>query len=77
MDNLLQRELCQTLTGGEIFSRLPWSTRSTTYHRIAIAPLYPGLRRFKKGRGFSQWTGNDSKALMKVSGPHLLNAYNP
>lgn len=34
--------------------------------RIAIAPPFPGLRRFPEGRGFSQWTGNDSKALMKV-----------
>jgi len=34
--------------------------------RIAVVPPYPGLRRFKQGRGFNQWTGNDSKALMKV-----------
>ena len=34
---------------------------------IAIAPPFPGLRRFPQGRGFKQWTGNDSKALMKVS----------
>ncbi|KAF9790606.1 hypothetical protein BJ322DRAFT_1104263 [Thelephora terrestris] len=34
--------------------------------RIALAPLFPGLRRFKQGRNFKQWTGNDSKALMKV-----------
>jgi hypothetical protein len=33
---------------------------------MAIAPLYPGLRRFKQGRNFKQWTGDDSKALMKV-----------
>ena len=37
-----------------------------TPHRIALAPLFPGLRRFKQGRNFKQWTGNDSKALMKV-----------
>jgi hypothetical protein len=24
------------------------------------------LRRFPEGRGFKQWTGDDSKALMKV-----------
>jgi hypothetical protein len=34
--------------------------------RIALAPPFPGLRRFKQGRNFQQWTGNDSKALMKV-----------
>ena len=37
-----------------------------TLHSIALAPLFPGLRRFKQGRNFKQWTGNDSKALMKV-----------
>ncbi|KAG1720956.1 uncharacterized protein EDB91DRAFT_1240357 [Suillus paluster] len=29
--------------------------------------LFAGLRRFPEGRGFKQWTGDDSKALMKVS----------
>jgi hypothetical protein len=33
---------------------------------IAIAPPFAGLRRFPDGRGFKQWTGDDSKALMKV-----------
>ena len=33
---------------------------------IALAPPFPGLQRFKQGRNFQQWTGNDSKALMKV-----------
>jgi hypothetical protein len=36
-------------------------------YRISLAPPFPGLRRFKDGRNFSQWTGNDSKALMKAS----------
>ncbi|KAJ6540708.1 hypothetical protein B0H19DRAFT_1313483 [Mycena capillaripes] len=27
---------------------------------------FPGLRRFPDGRDFSQWTGDDSKALMKI-----------
>lgn len=36
------------------------------YYRIAAAPHFPGLRRFPEGRGFKQWTGDDSKALMKV-----------
>ncbi|KAG6807820.1 hypothetical protein H0H92_006325 [Tricholoma furcatifolium] len=33
--------------------------------RIAAVPPFPGLRRFPEGRGFKQWTGDDSKALMK------------
>uniref|UniRef100_A0A0W0FJN9 C2H2-type domain-containing protein n=1 Tax=Moniliophthora roreri TaxID=221103 RepID=A0A0W0FJN9_MONRR len=39
--------------------------------RIAAAPLFPSLRRFPEGRGFKQWTGNDSKALMKVYLPAI------
>ncbi|THH16005.1 hypothetical protein EW146_g4567 [Bondarzewia mesenterica] len=34
--------------------------------RIAAALAFPGLRRFPDGRGFKQWIGDDSKALMKV-----------
>ncbi|KIL58007.1 hypothetical protein M378DRAFT_15867 [Amanita muscaria Koide BX008] len=34
--------------------------------RIAVVPPFPGIRRFPEGRGFKQWTGSDSKALMKV-----------
>ncbi|TBU53492.1 hypothetical protein BD310DRAFT_774757, partial [Dichomitus squalens] len=39
--------------------------------RIAAAPSFPGLRRFPDGRNFSQWTGNDSKALMRVYLPAI------
>ncbi|KAI1783291.1 hypothetical protein LXA43DRAFT_977191 [Ganoderma leucocontextum] len=39
--------------------------------RIAAAPHFPGLRRFPEGRGFKQWTGDDSKALMKVYLPAI------
>ena len=34
--------------------------------RISAVPIFPGLRRFPDGRDFAQWTGDDSKALMKV-----------
>ncbi|KAH8979145.1 hypothetical protein EDB86DRAFT_2814988 [Lactarius hatsudake] len=34
--------------------------------RISAVPPFPGLRRFPDGRDFAQWTGNDSKSLMKV-----------
>lgn len=36
------------------------------FSSIALAPPFVGLRRFPQGRGFKQWTGDDSKALMKV-----------
>ncbi|KAI0323375.1 hypothetical protein GY45DRAFT_1264667 [Cubamyces sp. BRFM 1775] len=44
--------------------------------RIAASPAFPGLRRFPQGRNFKQWTGNDSKALMKVFLP-ALSGYVP
>ncbi|KAJ4497758.1 hypothetical protein C8R41DRAFT_894448 [Lentinula lateritia] len=34
--------------------------------RLATVPAFPGLRRFPHGRRFKQWTGDDSKALMKI-----------
>ncbi|ETW85029.1 hypothetical protein HETIRDRAFT_308646 [Heterobasidion irregulare TC 32-1] len=40
--------------------------------RIAVVPAFPGLRRFPEGRNFKQWTGNDSKALMKVFLPAIV-----
>ncbi|KAH7905005.1 hypothetical protein BJ138DRAFT_1233720 [Hygrophoropsis aurantiaca] len=39
--------------------------------RIAATPHFPGLRRFPHGRRFKQWTGDDSKALMKVYLPAI------
>ncbi|KAK1233420.1 hypothetical protein PQX77_003424, partial [Marasmius sp. AFHP31] len=44
--------------------------------RISIVPEFPGLRRFPHGRRFKQWTGDDSKALMKVFLP-AVEAYIP
>jgi hypothetical protein len=35
--------------------------------RIAVVPSFVGLRKFSQGRNFKQWTGNDTKALMKVN----------
>ncbi|KAG6839004.1 hypothetical protein C0991_006648 [Blastosporella zonata] len=45
--------------------------------RIAAAPPFPGLRRFPEGRGFKQWTGDDSKALMKVYLPAIVGYVPP
>jgi hypothetical protein len=35
-------------------------------YRISAVPPFPGLHRFPDRRDFKQWTGDDSKALMKV-----------
>ncbi|KAK7461773.1 hypothetical protein VKT23_008204 [Stygiomarasmius scandens] len=34
--------------------------------RISAVLAFPGLQRFPDGQNFNQWTGDDSKALMKV-----------
>ncbi|RPD54101.1 hypothetical protein L226DRAFT_548363 [Lentinus tigrinus ALCF2SS1-7] len=34
--------------------------------RLNAVPPFPGLRRFPTGRNFTQWTGDDSKGLMKI-----------
>ncbi|KAJ7328054.1 hypothetical protein DFH08DRAFT_916752 [Mycena albidolilacea] len=45
------------------------------FHIIAAVPAFPGLRRFKQGRRFKQWTGDDSKALMKgLVPPQIVEA---
>ena len=41
--------------------------RGLIYRRIAIAPPFAGLQHFLDGHGFNQWTGDNSKALMKVA----------
>ena len=40
-------------------------------------PPFPGLRWFKQGRHFNQWTGDDSKALMKVHLPRYTTTTIP
>ncbi|KAG1801316.1 hypothetical protein EV424DRAFT_1545429 [Suillus variegatus] len=39
--------------------------------RVAAVPSFSGLRRFPQGHDFKQWTGDDSKALMKVFLPAI------
>ncbi|KAJ6563088.1 hypothetical protein DFH09DRAFT_1247611 [Mycena vulgaris] len=43
----------------------------------AVVPAFPCLRRFKQGRRFKQWTGEDSKALMKVHLPAIKGLVPP
>ncbi|KAH6886621.1 hypothetical protein BKA70DRAFT_1377252 [Coprinopsis sp. MPI-PUGE-AT-0042] len=47
------------------------------WYVIPAVPPFPGLRRFYQGRGFKQWTGNDSKALMKVILPAITGRVPP
>ncbi|KAF8262450.1 hypothetical protein EI94DRAFT_1773183 [Lactarius quietus] len=39
--------------------------------RISVAPPFLGLHCFPQGHGFEKWTGDDSKALMKVYLPAI------
>ena len=71
-----QIRLWMILINGEVW-RTPVITRIYSFNRIAIVPPFSGLWQFPEGRGFKQWTGDDSKALMKVSHqdlvlPHML-----
>lgn len=60
------------LKGNRIQCYQIYTSRLTVvYNRIAAAPPFSGLRRFAEGWGFSQWTGDDSKTLMKV----YINAF--
>ncbi|KAK7684223.1 hypothetical protein QCA50_012547 [Cerrena zonata] len=45
--------------------------------RIAAVPPFSGLRHFYQGRNFKQWTGNDSKGLMKVYIPAIAGLVPP
>ncbi|KDQ54264.1 hypothetical protein JAAARDRAFT_196640 [Jaapia argillacea MUCL 33604] len=45
--------------------------------RISAVPPFPGLRRFPDGRDFTQWTGDDLKALMKVYLPAIAGHVPP
>ncbi|KAG2088366.1 uncharacterized protein F5147DRAFT_748442 [Suillus discolor] len=47
------------------------ATMAEIDRRVSAAPSFPGLRCFPEGRHFKQWTGNDSKALMKVFLPAI------
>ncbi|KAF8815301.1 hypothetical protein BYT27DRAFT_7226011 [Phlegmacium glaucopus] len=40
-------------------------------HRISVVLGFSGLQHFPDGRGFKQWTSNNSKALMKVFLPAI------
>ncbi|KAJ3964461.1 hypothetical protein EV361DRAFT_978383 [Lentinula raphanica] len=41
--------------------------------RLAVTPAFPGLRHFYQGRRYKQWTGDDSKALMKIFLPAVAD----
>ena len=58
----------KTLTTGVYCFALHYKNLIFEYS-ISAVPPYPGLRRFPDGRDYNQWTGDDSKALMKVRQP--------
>jgi hypothetical protein len=60
-------EILDDIDRRSVMRQIKTKRYSNRFHRIAIAPPFSGLRRFPEGRGFKQWTGDDSKALMKVT----------
>ena len=52
---------------GRYMSTLILDKILTVVARISLTPTFSGLRNFPQGRNFAQWTGDDSKGLMKVS----------
>ena len=48
------------------FSFRCFTDHNPSHSRISAVPPFPGLRRFPDGRDYQQWTGDDSKVLMKV-----------
>ncbi|KAG1886826.1 uncharacterized protein F5891DRAFT_1132421 [Suillus fuscotomentosus] len=64
---LISFDLLHQLVKGAFKDHLvDWVIMSDIDRRIAVVVPFAGLRRFPDGCGFKQWTGNDSKALMKV-----------
>lgn len=59
-------EIIQDIDRRYVVQIRPKAFLNFDHFSILAVPIYPGLRRFPDGRGFSQWTGDDSKALMKV-----------
>lgn len=73
MESLLLLSLWLTSIEGmwaEIVCNSPYADAAC---RIAATPPFTGLRRFPEGRKFKQWTGDDSKALMKVCSKFYWN----
>lgn len=75
MERHAQKRFSMTLTASKYFYHCfvtsIWLLTTCHLFSIAAAPSFAGLRRFPEGHGFSQWTGNDSKALMKVYLPAI------
>ena len=61
----MQVKYLMTLTNGKDSSVV--ATSANQPFSIAVVAPFSGLCCFPKGRGFKQWTGDDSKAFMKVS----------
>ncbi|KAK4701175.1 hypothetical protein P7C70_g5064, partial [Phenoliferia sp. Uapishka_3] len=68
LDTLVKAYLKDAVGGGTPYDRV----MKEIARRLEVLPPYSNLRRFKTGIEFSQWTGKDSRALMVVRYPIVL-----
>jgi len=66
MGSIRQARSWTILIGGKLVMFMRPRKVTYCFGSIANAPPFLGLQHFPDGHGFKQWTGNDSKALMKV-----------
>ncbi|KAJ7113623.1 hypothetical protein C8R44DRAFT_741205 [Mycena epipterygia] len=64
--DLISMDLLHQIIRGTFKDHIVDWVEAYIWGAIAITPPFPGLRHFPVGWGFKQWTGNDSKGLMKV-----------
>ncbi|KAI1782777.1 hypothetical protein LXA43DRAFT_1137866, partial [Ganoderma leucocontextum] len=60
-----------TITHGEARGKELLDEIDRRQFSLALTPPFPGLHHFKQGRDFKQWTGDDSKGLMKIYLPAI------
>ena len=69
-----QWKYLMSLINGVFWCLILMSFMSSNFNSIAIVAPFSELQRFPSGVCFKQWTGDDSKALMKVGALHTWNA---
>jgi len=75
MGSAKQARSWMTSIGGELVMSICQRKSIYCFDRIVNALPFVGLQHFPNGYGFKQWTGNNSKALIKVSSKLSLPSF--